>query len=123
MLNDSGARRRRRAVLASEFECAALDPAAAAQQLGEVDPDRVVAALAQRCLETLGARGDDDVVAVGVGVQAENGSGYSRWLLELITTKIERKMKTIFQKTVWLLCIAFAITSCSKDDDNCDPFS
>src|SRR5690606_413003 len=31
------------------------------------------------------------------------------------------KMKTLIQKTIWLLFIAIAITSCSKDEDNCNP--
>lgn len=30
-------------------------------------------------------------------------------------------MKTILQKTMWLLFITFTIISCSKEDNNCDP--
>jgi len=55
------------------FERAALDASAAEQQLGEVDADGFVAVIAQLAGEADGTRGDHDVVAVGVGVEAEHG--------------------------------------------------
>src|SRR6478735_5121685 len=59
---------------ASQLERAALDAAAAEQQLGQVHEDGVVTSLAQLGLEALGARGDDDVESVARGVEAEHGA-------------------------------------------------
>ena len=60
-------------VVPPQFQCAAFDPAAALQQLGEIDGHRPEPGLAQLGLKLRCAVGHHDVQSVGDQVEAEYG--------------------------------------------------